>query len=241
MKKKVNNIQCELEHLRFNYDGISSGDVKSFVSSYDDEVFLSKNYTSGSDLFNDEDYNSRNVEYSGQDVVYRIEYDNACKPDGGVKEWSSWVGDFKKISGRIVECKVISDVIDVINDFDSLGLVELKLKNAFFGCEGLPADIKTKKSLINFLKHYPELRKYSNTISVDYDVSLNVIAVSLRGDNHDGRYMNIQFESDGVITFFSKDADKDDSAYYISGRMFSAKKVAKSYKIRNLFSMLNDK
>ncbi|HCM9149591.1 Uncharacterised protein [Klebsiella pneumoniae] len=241
MKKKVNNIQCELEHLRFNYDGISSGDVKSFVSSYDDEVFLSKNYTSGSDLFNDEDYSSRNVEYSGQDVVYRIEYDNACKPDGGVKEWSSWVGDFKKISGRIVECKVISDVIDVINDFDSLGLVELKLKNAFFGCEGLPADIKTKKSLINFLKHYPELRKYSNTISVDYDVSLNVIAVSLRGDNHDGRYMNIQFESDGVITFFSKDADKDDSAYYISGRMFSAKKVAKSYKIRNLFSMLNDK
>ncbi|MBD8862946.1 hypothetical protein [Klebsiella variicola] len=241
MKKKVNNIQCELEHLRFNYDGISSGDVKSFVSSYDDEVFLSKNYTSGSDLFNDEDYNSRNVEYSGQDVVYRIEYDNACKPDGGVKEWSSWVGDFKKISGRIVECKVISDVIDVINDFDSLGLVELKLKNAFFGCEGLPADIKTKKSLINFLKHYPELRKYSSTISVDYDVSLNVIAVSLRGDNHDGRYMNIQFESDGVITFFSKDADKDDSAYYISGRMFSAKKVAKSYKIRNLFSMLNDK
>ncbi|HCA9861804.1 TPA: hypothetical protein MYK69_005153 [Klebsiella pneumoniae] len=240
MKKKSNNNQCELEHSRFNYDGISSGDVKSFFSSYDDEVLLLKNCTSGSELFNNEDYDSRNLKYSGQDVVYKIEYDNACKPDGDIKEWSSWVGEFKNISGRIIDCKIISDVIDVINDFNSLGLVELKLKDAFFGCESLPADIKTKKSLINFLKHYPELRKYSDTISVDYDLSLNVIAVSLRVDNHDGRYMNIQFESDGVITFFSKDADKDDSAYYISGRMFSAKKVAKSYKIRSLFSILND-
>lgn len=241
MKTKKNDLMEGADDLKFKEgEYLKSSCTLDSIYSFDDLVI--NQYIDGGELDlleNKRENTLINKKYnSGSFINY--EYDVFGK-DTELKEWSSWVKKFKVLSSLIISAEKIHDITNIINSSGDIDFVKDKLNIAFKGYEELVADISLRKSIINFLKHYPELRKHTSSISISYNYSLNLIALSLLSNNPDGRYINVQFESNGSITFFSKDIDKEDSAYSVSGTMFSAAKISKAYKIKYLFSILDDK
>lgn len=95
-----------------------------------------------------------------------------------------------------------------------------------------------KKSLINFLRHAPDLYKYLSADSIFIDGDTNCVAVQIKR-NH--LKMNMHFKKDGGIVFNAFDDDQNDDSFRIFGdTLTSGKSYLKANKIKRILSILGD-
>lgn len=167
------------------------------------------------------------------------------KPRPKIDDWNKWPITFKCVANEILAAEDIDDLNHALMPHIDEGLcrkIIFSVVSDFTVIKGVDKGwLYLKRSLINIIKHYPDMDRYSNYISVSIDDKsceflFNVYPTY---NNENKKYLIMQFESSGGIVFYSKDYDLEDSSYYFSGKIHTSKKIRKSYKINYLLSFLH--
>lgn len=147
-----------------------------------------------------------------------------------------WRGNYAKYLECISESpqKESVDYLFFVKIIHELG-EDLDIKAPFIFRDELSVH---KKSLINFLRHAPDLSEYLSSESILIDGDTNCISVQIKR-NHTA--LNMFFKNDGGIVFNTFDDDQDDNSFRIFGDLLtSSKSYLKSAKIKRLLSILGE-
>lgn len=148
----------------------------------------------------------------------------------------NWRGNYAKYLEHISNHSQKENVdyvffVQIIHDLGE----DLDIKKPFIFRDELSVH---KKSLINFLRHAPDLSEYLSSESILIDGDTNCISVQIKR-NHTA--LNMFFKKDGGIVFNTFDDDKDDNSFRIFGDLLtSSKSYLKSAKIKRLLSILGE-
>jgi len=95
-----------------------------------------------------------------------------------------------------------------------------------------------KKSLINFLRHAPDLYKYLSSESIFVDNDTKCVSVQIKRNRI---RMNMFFKKDGGILFNTFDDDGQDDSFRIFGDVLtSGKSYLRAAKIKRILSILGE-